>query len=71
MAVTRPAAGSAPEAIAMARLSGNATIATVTPAKTSAANSGQLYVFRVVSSFGVTVAGGRGRWASVLSSNLP
>ena len=42
IAVTRPAAGSAPEAIAMARLSGRATIATVTPAKTSAANSGQL-----------------------------
>jgi hypothetical protein len=42
MAVTSPAAGSAPEAMAIARLSGRATIATVMPASTSAPNSGMV-----------------------------
>ncbi len=37
-AVTSPAAGAAPEAMAMAMLSGSATIATVTPATASPAN---------------------------------
>ena len=36
IAVTMPFAGSAPEAIAMAMLSGKATIATISPATTSA-----------------------------------
>jgi hypothetical protein len=35
MAVTKPSAGFAPDAIAIAKLNGNATIATVTPAKIS------------------------------------
>ena len=39
IAVTRPVAGSAPEAMAMARLSGRATIATVTPATASRVKS--------------------------------
>jgi hypothetical protein len=39
MAVTKPAAGSAPDAIAMAMLKGSATIATVTPASASEMNS--------------------------------
>jgi hypothetical protein len=37
--VTSPAAGSAPEAIAMAMLKGSATIATVIPASASATKS--------------------------------
>jgi len=51
-AVTRPLDGSAPDAIAMARLNGNATMATVTPAARSAANRAQLYSRMVVRIFG-------------------
>ena len=39
IAVTSPCAGSAPEAMAMARLSGKATMATEIPASTSAERS--------------------------------
>ncbi len=40
IAVTGPVAGGAPEAMAIARLSGSATIATVIPARTSARSVG-------------------------------
>src|SRR4051812_31889202 len=53
-AVTRPAAGVAPDAMAIAMLSGNATIATVAPAAASAANWRSVYPGRVERSFGFT-----------------
>ena len=60
IAVTSPALGVAPDAMAMAMLSGNATSATVIPASPSLRNKGQEYPWIVVSSFGFTSLGTRG-----------
>jgi hypothetical protein len=64
-AVTSPAAGVAPEAIAIAMLSGKATIATVTPAAASATNCLALYPGRVVRIFGFTRSLPLGRWGKL------
>src|SRR5919112_434998 len=55
IAGTRPAFGSAPEAMAMATLSGSATRATVMPAKASLKNRRQEYSLMVVRSLGFTL----------------
>src|SRR5690606_34356036 len=52
IAVTSPASGGAPEAIAIAMLSGIATSATLIPANRSPTNSRDVYSGSVVSSLG-------------------